>query len=131
MTLFRLERVEETGSVSGMARGAGRVDEREQRIGVAIGSQLDYTLHVAAGSALVPELLPAAAPKPGGARLEREAHRLSAHPGDHEHLARIVLLHHAGDEAMVVKSQVIDVHQKSNLTGMPWAAMYSFTWRIE
>lgn len=42
-----------------------------------------------------------------------------------------MLLHHAGDEAAVVEVQVIDVHQKSNLTGMPWEAMYSLTSRIE
>lgn len=42
-----------------------------------------------------------------------------------------MLLYDAGDEASIVKSQVVSVHQKSNLTEIPWAAMYSFTSRIE
>ena len=36
-----------------------------------------------------------------------------------------------GDEAPPVEGKLVDAHAKSNLTGMPWAAMYSLTWRIE
>ena len=59
---------------------------------------------------------------------------------DHEHIRYeagdliyhlLVVLHPAGDEAPPVEGKLVDAHAKSNLTGMPWAAMYSLTWRIE
>lgn len=70
----------EATALAGVAGGACRMDEREQRVGVAVVAQLCKLLRVARSGALVPQLLATAAPEPGGALLEREAQRLLVHP---------------------------------------------------
>src|SRR3954454_19834365 len=57
--------LEETGALAGVACRARRLDQRQQRVGVAVPAQLAHALDVAGGLALVPELLARAAPEPG------------------------------------------------------------------
>src|SRR3984957_8955176 len=56
-------------ALTGVASWAGRLDEREQRVAVAVQTQRAYRLGVAAGCALVPLLAPRAAPQVKLARL--------------------------------------------------------------
>ena len=81
-----------------MAGRTRRVDLDQQRIAIAVGPKLLDLLHVAARRALVPELLAAAAPKPRGTGLERQPHRLLVHPGNHKHLAGVILLNHTRNQ---------------------------------
>src|SRR4051812_13070993 len=61
--------VVEAGALAGVAGRAGRLDQREQRVGVAVVAQLLHRLDVARRRALVPELAARAAPEPGLAAL--------------------------------------------------------------
>ena len=48
------ERAVEAGALAGMAGRTRRMNEREQRVGIAVVTQLHELLHVARGGALVP-----------------------------------------------------------------------------
>ena len=80
--------------------------EGQKRIGIAIISKLDDLLRVAAGGALVPQLLAAAAPKHRLAALERQRQAFGVHPRHHEHLARFHVLHDARDQPVGVVFQL-------------------------
>src|SRR3954454_6748713 len=62
---IRVAVLEEAGALARVARRAGGLDQREQRVGIAIPAQLAHALHVSRGLALVPQLLARAAPEPG------------------------------------------------------------------
>ena len=62
---------------------------------------------VAGRVALAPVLLARAAPEHHAARGQRAVQRLVVHPAEHEHLARVVLLHDGGDEAVLVALQAL------------------------
>src|SRR4051794_8218593 len=57
--------VVEAAAFARVTGGAGGLDERDERVGVAVVAQRLNALHVSRGLALVPELLPRAAPEPG------------------------------------------------------------------
>ena len=57
------ERAVEAGALARVAGGAGRLDQRQQRVGVAVVAQRAQPLDVARGLALVPQLLARAAPE--------------------------------------------------------------------
>src|SRR5207247_8153563 len=65
--LVRGERLElavvEARALAGVTRGPGRLDERQQRVAVAVEAQRAHLLHVAARGALVPQLVARAAPQ--------------------------------------------------------------------
>ena len=87
-------------------------------------------LGVAGGRALVPVLLPRAAPEPRASRSRTCARtRLGVHPGEHEHLAGVVLLHDGGDETgcVVLRARFASILTSSPVS--PWPAMCSLTWR--
>ena len=67
-----------------------------------------HALHVAAGAALVPELLPAAAPEMRLAGRQRGSQGLLAGVGDHEHLAAVRGLDHAGHQAVRVVADELE-----------------------
>ena len=68
--------------------GPGRPHAQEQRVAVAVVAQLLDRHRVPGGRALVPVLLPRAAPEPRLARLARAALGLGVHPREHQHAAR-------------------------------------------
>ena len=57
------ERAVEAGALAGVAGRAGRLDQRQQRVRVAVVAQRAQPLHVARGLALVPQLVARAAPE--------------------------------------------------------------------
>src|SRR5687767_987352 len=79
---------EEARALAGVARGARRLDEREQGVGVAVVTEGLDALDVAGRAALVPELLARAAPEPRLARLARARERVRVHVRMHKDLAR-------------------------------------------
>src|SRR5207247_5371762 len=83
---------------AGVARRPGRLDEREDRVAVAIEAQRLDGLGVARRGPLVPQLLPRAAVEVQLAGLLRAAQGLRVHVGEREHLARAPVLDHARDE---------------------------------
>ena len=87
--------------------------QREQGIGIAVVAQICQLLGVAARGPLVPQLAPATAPEHGLAALQRERQRLGAHPCHHKHLARVGVLHNAGDEPRLVVLQLGKIHLSS------------------
>src|SRR5919108_6059849 len=92
---------------AGVARRAGGLDEREQRVAVAVEAQRLHVLDVARGRALVPELLAGAAPEGQLAGLARALHGLGVGVSEGEDLSRAPVLHDDRDEALLV---VGDLH---------------------
>ena len=68
-----------------VARRPRRLDPHEERVAVAVVPQLDDAQRVARRRALVPQLLPRAAPEPRFAGLARQPLGLRVHPREHEH----------------------------------------------
>ena len=86
------EAPEEAGVLAGVARPVALlVDLEQQHVGVAVVERLADDLVVAAGVALAPDLLAAAAPVDHATLGERHAQRLGVHPGHHQHGAVEVL----------------------------------------
>ena len=79
------------------------LNEYKQRITIAIVPNLADVLDVARGAAFVPQRLAAAAPKVGLARLLCQAQRLGVHPGDHEHVAAVAVLHNGRYQPLLIK----------------------------
>src|ERR671922_62340 len=105
---LRLElAVVEARARPGVARRAGRNDDRQDRIGVAVVAQRLDRLGVARGRALAPQLAARAAPEVQLAGLARALHGLAVHVRQREHLTGAPVLNHAGHEPAVV---VRDVH---------------------
>ena len=61
-------------------------------------------LRLARGLALTPQPAPAAAEVADAAGGERLGHRLAVHPGQHQHLAGVVLLGDSGHQAVGVEA---------------------------
>src|SRR3954454_13013085 len=99
--------VVEAGALAGVARGAGGLDEREERVAVAVEAQGLHVLDVARGRALVPQLAAGAAPQVQLAGLAGPGHGFGVGVGEGEHLARAPILHDDRDEPLLV---VGDVH---------------------
>jgi len=103
---LRVELLEETALVAGVAGAAGLRDFKEEHVAVAIHIPAVDLLRVSAGFALEPELLPGAAPvvhEPGG---EGFFESFPVQPGKHEDAAARgafssgVLLEDGGNEAI-------------------------------
>ena len=99
--------VVEAGPLAGVAGRAGGLDEREQRVAVAVQAQRADVLEVAGRRALVPQLLARAAPEVQLTGLARAPHGLRVGVGEGEHLSRAPVLHDDRDEALLV---VGDLH---------------------
>src|SRR5690606_26574781 len=82
----------ETGPGAGVARGSDLVDLDEQRITVAVEADALDVLSMAGRVALAPVLSAGAGPEGHAAAGEGATQRLVVHPGEHEHLAGVVLL---------------------------------------
>src|SRR5688572_23613628 len=82
----------------GVAGRARRLDQRENRVLVAVEAELLQALDVARGGALVPQLLARARPEPHLARLARALERLVVHVREREHLAGAGVLDYAGQK---------------------------------
>ena len=101
--------VEKAALGTGVAGGAALDDLNHQRVGVAVGGDGHHTLDVAAGLALAPDLLTAAAPEHRPALRDGQRQRLGVHVGEGQHLFGVVVLHDGRDEALFVKFQIHDV----------------------
>src|SRR5207247_610327 len=89
---------------------AAMAPERQQGVPVAVVAQPSQRLDVPARLALVPQLLPGAAPEVHLAGLARARERLGVHPRQREHLARAPVLHHARNQAPLVEVDLGIVH---------------------
>ena len=106
--------VEETALGPGVAGRAGLDHFHHQCVLVAVGSDGHHPLHVAAGLALAPDLLTAAAPEHGATFGNGEGQRLSVHVREGKHLFGVVILHDGRDQALFVKFQF---HGRFSLPG--------------
>src|SRR5439155_10515143 len=97
----------EAGAFAGVAGRAGRLDEREERVAVAVEPQRANTLDVPRGRALVPVLLPRAAPKVQLAALARAPHGLGVRVGQGQDLPGSPVLDDDRDEPTLV---ICDLH---------------------
>ena len=88
----------EAGALARVARRAGRLDERQDRVVVAVEAKLLEPLDVAGRGALVPELLARARPEPHLAGRPGALERLVVHVREREHLAGAGVLHDAGQQ---------------------------------
>ena len=73
--------------------------QQQQRVAVAVDPQLLQVLHLAGGLALAPQRVAAAAEVADAAGGERLRHGVAVHPGEHQHLAGVVLLRDGGHQA--------------------------------
>ena len=95
----------EAAALAGVAGRALLVDEHQQRVAVAVQPDVAHPLPVARRLALHPVLAPAARPVGGPAGGQGAVQRLVVHPGEHQHLAGVVLLDDGGDQAGGVAAQ--------------------------
>ena len=111
--LFKLERVVaiaggdravEAGAVADVAAGvAGDFDAEPDGVLVVIDAQFEHFLHEAAGCALVPEHLAAAAPVMGLAGADGFLQRFLVHIAHHQHFAAVGGGGDADDQAVAVE----------------------------
>src|SRR5262245_260882 len=90
-----------------MAGGLGprRLDHKPDGVLVAIGTNLDHALRVAALLAFAPQASARARPVMRLARLDGAGERLGVHIGKHQHLARLGRGRHDGKEAVLVEAR--------------------------
>ena len=88
-----------------MAGGAvaGDLDPEPDGVLVAVGADFLHMLDLAGGFALLPVGLTGAAPVPGFAGLDGPAQGFGVHVADHQDLARGVVGHDGGDQAVAVE----------------------------
>ena len=94
--------------------GPGGLDEREQRVAVAVVADRLDRLRVARRRALVPQLVARAAPQVQLAGAARRGERLGVHVREREHLAGAPVLDHAGHEALLVVGDRRVVHRTAD-----------------
>ena len=121
-----VERPVEAALVAGVAGAALLVDDVQQGVAVAVDADLLDALGVAAGAALLPELVAAARVVVGVPRL---AGPLEGRPGDvreHQHVARVGVLGDGGNQPLFVEGEV-DGH------GRTWVARRDmpFRWSVK
>src|SRR4051794_32054235 len=90
----------EAAALAGVAGPPRPVDQRQQRIGVAVVAQRLDALDVARGLPLVPELVARAAPEVHLSGLARALEGRLVDIGEREHLAGAPILHHAWRQAV-------------------------------
>ena len=100
--IFGFHPLEEAGCFPGMAGRAGRSHENEDRVPVAIHADLVHPLNVARGLALVPQRLPASAPKVRLAGLLSQGQRAGIHPCQHQHRPGPRVLHDGRGQSTIV-----------------------------
>ena len=98
------------GPLAGVARRTGRLDQRQQRVAVAVVADRPDRLRVARRRALVPQLLARAAEEVHLARLARAPQRLGVHVGERQHLAGAPVLDDARDQPALVECDLGVVH---------------------
>ena len=86
---------------------AGLLDGEQQHIGIAVVAKAAQLLKLAAGGTLMPQLLAGAAPVVHLTRGQGALNRLGVHPGHHQHGAIQPVLGHGGNQACLVKAQVL------------------------
>src|SRR4051794_28069138 len=95
----------EAAALAGVAGRALLVDQQQQGVAVAVQPDVAAPLPGTGGLSLPPVLLAAARPVGGPAGAEGAVQRLVVHPGDHQHLAGVVLLDDGGDEPRGIAAQ--------------------------
>src|SRR2546421_5423219 len=128
--LVRGERLElaavKAGPLARMASGSRRLDERQQRVPVAVVADRLHRLSVAGRGALVPQLLARAAVEVDLAGLPREPQRLGVHVRERQHLAAAPVLHHAWNQALLVECDLRIVHGGGTILGRTYAASSTY-----
>src|SRR3954452_6318074 len=108
--LVRRRRLEvavvEARALAGVAGRAGGLDQRQQRVAVAVQPQGLHRLRVAGGRALVPQLAAGARPQVKLARGTRALDGLGVGVGQGEHLAGAPVLHDDRHEAALVEGDL-------------------------
>ncbi len=97
------------GALARVAGGAGRFDERQHGVTVAVQAQGPHPLGVAAGGPLVPLLGPGAAVEVQLAAVERPGEGLLVHVGEHQHLPRAPVLDDARHQPVAVEGDWLDL----------------------
>ena len=108
-------------ALAGVARRAGGLDERQQRVAVAVQAQRPDALRVARRRALVPQLAARAAPQVQLAGLARARDRLRVGVGEGQHLPRAPVLDDDRDEAALV---VGDLHLVADCASQPRMGLF-------
>jgi hypothetical protein len=94
-----------------VAGGPDRVDQGEQRVGVAVVTHCLDVLDVAGGLPLVPDLQARAAEEVRLAGLLGERQRVGVHVGEREDLSADPVLHDARDQPALVEFQLRCIHR--------------------
>ncbi len=103
--------VVEAGALARVAGRAGGLDEREQRVAVAVDAQRADLLDVAGRRALVPQLVAGAAPQMQLAGLAGPVDGLGVGVGEHQDLAAGPVLDHDGYQPALVEG---DLHPRQS-----------------
>jgi hypothetical protein len=106
-------------ALAGVAGGAGRLDQREHGVAVAVDAQRAHGLRVAARRALVPELAARAAPEVQLAGLEGLRDRLLAGVRERQDLAGRPVLDDHGHEAAVVVADLRGIEHGRGIVAAP------------
>ena len=93
---------------AGMAGSSRLLHLKEKCIAVTIDARGDNSLSVSRYSALMPQLLTAAAIKPCFSRFNRYGKGFFIHIGYHEHLTAFAFLDDGGDKASLIKAYGFD-----------------------
>ena len=95
----------EAGVCSGVTGRTDLINLHQNRVAVAVESYFADVLHMAAGLALDPQGLTAAAEvrrAPGG---QGESQRFVIHPGNHQNVAGCRVLGHCGQESCLISTE--------------------------
>src|SRR5579872_679304 len=96
-------RPEEAVPPPGVAGHTFLIDQQQQRVAIAIDTQLLQMLHLARCLSLPPECPAAAAEVAHATRGQCLRHGLAIHPCQHQHLAGVMLLRNGGNQAAAVE----------------------------
>src|SRR5436309_13198998 len=105
------------GALPGVTGRAGRLDQRDQGIAIAVIADRLDRLRVARGGAFVPGLLARTAEQVDLTGLPRATQRFAVHVGQGQDLARTPVLHDAGNEPALVKCDLTVVHPRDSRCG--------------
>src|SRR5215470_11843036 len=120
-----LEGREEARALPGVAGDAVLVNLDQERVAVAVGIHRLDVLDVARGLALPPGLAARAGPEVRDARRQGGLDGRAIHPGDHQELAGVGLLHDRRQQALRVEPELVERHG-SHRTSTPRPRRYAF-----
>ena len=80
-------------------------DPQQHYVLIAVRPNLNNFLYLAAGRALVPQFIAAAAPIPRLAGTDRVRQRFGVHPGKHQHVAGLMMLCNRRDQPVRVETR--------------------------